>query len=99
MRKRWLIGFAVALLIAAFAAPFASSSPDGLERVAGDKGFLGKSTSHISSPIPDYLFPGIANKGIATAAAGIIGTIVTFGVMYGLSKIVFIGKKGPGESA
>ena len=99
MHKRWLIGFAVAVIIAAFASPFASSSPDGLEKVAEDKGFLEKGTSYISSPVPDYLFPGITNEGVATAAAGVIGTILTFGVMYGLSKIVVAGKKDSGESA
>lgn len=99
MRKRWLIGFAVALMVAAFASPFASSNPDGLEKVAEDKGFLHKGTSHISSPIPDYLFPGITNEGVATALAGVLGTVLTFGVMYSLSKIVVIGKKDTGESA
>lgn len=99
MRKRWLIGFAVALMVAAFASPFASSSPDGLEKVAEDKGFLHKGSSYISSPIPDYLFPGITNEGVATALAGVLGTVLTFGVMYSLSKIVVIGKKDTGESA
>lgn len=99
MQKRWLMGFAAALIVAAFASPFASSSPDGLEKVAEDKGFLEKGTSYISSPIPDYTMPGISHAGVATAAAGVIGTIITFGVMYGLSKIVVVGRKKSGESA
>lgn len=88
MNKKWLYGIILAIAVAAFLSPFASSSPDGLERVAKDIGFLDKATSNLSSPIPDYLFPGIENEGIATSVAGILGTILTFGVMYGLGKLV-----------
>jgi len=41
MNKKLLITvFIVAVLIAAILSPFASSYPDGLERVAEDKGFI-----------------------------------------------------------
>lgn len=81
-------------MIAAFASPFASSKPDGLERVAEDKGFLDKGLSHISSPIPDYIFPGINDEGRATGVAGVFGTIFTFVFMYGIGKIVVSSRKG-----
>ncbi|MGB3768113.1 MAG: PDGLE domain-containing protein, partial [Phormidesmis sp.] len=38
--KFFLIGLGVALIIAAVVSPFASSNPDGLERVAEDLGFI-----------------------------------------------------------
>ncbi|MCL6559063.1 MAG: PDGLE domain-containing protein, partial [Firmicutes bacterium] len=47
----------------------------------------------IKSPIPDYVFPGIENESVATAAAGVTGTLIAFGVMYGLAKTVR--KKSP----
>ncbi|MDA8228797.1 MAG: PDGLE domain-containing protein [Desulfitobacterium hafniense] len=83
----------LALIVAAFLSPFASSSPDGLEKVAEDLGFIDKSNESpiIKSPFPDYVFPGIKNEGAATAVAGIAGTLITFGVMVGLAKTV--GKK------
>lgn len=83
----------VALLVAAVLSPFASSSPDGLEKVAQDLGFLHKGEGEplVNSPIPDYTFPGVDNPGLATALAGIAGTLVTFGAMYGLARVV--GKK------
>jgi len=83
----------LALIVAAFLAPFASSSPDGLERVAEDLGFLhkGEGDPVVKSPIPDYAFPGIENESAATAAAGVTGTLITFGVMYGMTR--FYGKK------
>lgn len=99
MQKRWLVGFAAALLIAAFVSPFAASSPDGLVRVAGDKGFLVKGTNYISSPIADYSMPGMGTSGVARATAGITGTLVTFGIMYGFTKIVVARRKQSGESA
>lgn len=88
----------LALIVAAFLSPFASSSPDGLERVAEDLGFLDKGEGDpvIKSPIPDYVFPGIENEAVATAAAGVAGTLATFAVMYGLAKS--IGKKSAGAN-
>lgn len=82
--------FIVAIIVAAFLSPFASSHPDGLERVAEDKGFLhlGEGKEVLSSPIPDYLMPGIENESVATATAGIVGTLITFGAVYGLGKVV-----------
>ena len=93
MNKKWLWGMITALAIGSFLAPLASSSPDGLERVAENIGFLDKATSKLSSPIPDYLFPGIANESIATSLAGIIGTLLTFGIMYGVGKLIIAKKK------
>lgn len=99
MQKKWFIGFAAALFIAAFAAPFAASSPDGLVRVAQDTGFLVKETNYISSPIPHYSMPGMGDSGVATAAAGVTGTVLTFGIMFGFTKIVVARRKNSGESA
>jgi len=87
------IGLFIALCLAIFLSPFASSLPDGLERVAEDKGFLGLSDIQplIISPIPDYLCPGMKNERISTALAGIIGVILIYGLGHGLGK--FLRKK------
>lgn len=79
----------LALAVAAFLSPLASSSPDGLERVAEDQGFLhlAEGKGIIEGLMPDYLFPGIQNEALATALAGITGTLLTFGVMLVLSKV------------
>jgi len=44
--------------------------------------------------IPDYAIPGIANDAVATILAGIIGTLVLFGIGYGLAKLL----KAKGEA-
>jgi len=85
------IGLGVALLLAIFISPFASSSPDGLEKVAEEKGFLEKeeaSTLWRFAPISDYLIPGIENEKLATALAGLIGTVGIFMIAIGLGKIL-----------
>jgi len=80
----------VALIVAAVLSPFASSSPDGLEKVAEDLGFLHKGEGEpvLTAPVPDYAMPGVKNESVATAAAGIVGTLLTFGAGYGLAKLV-----------
>jgi len=97
MNKILLIaGFIVAILVAAILSPFASSYPDGLERVAEDKGFiiLAEGKELIKAWMPDYVFPGLNHEGAATAVAGIIGTVLVFVVLYGLGKLLVISFRG-----
>ena len=92
-RKDILIGLAASLFLAGFISWFASSSPDGLERVAEDKGFLEKGDVRqvVNSPIPDYAWPRIKNARLATSLAGAGGTLIVFGAGYSLA--VFLKKK------
>ena len=90
--KCWLIGF-VACLVVACLSPLASSSPDGLERVAEDKGFIGLAGETSFQIITDYVFPGVENEALATILAGIIGTIILFGVVYALAWLLVLSKK------
>ena len=85
--KWWLIGL-VACLAVACLSPLASSAPDGLERVAEDKGFIGLAGEAPFHIIADYVFPGIGNEAVATILAGLIGTLVLFGAVYGLAWLV-----------
>ena len=90
--KWWLIALLVCLVVACIS-PLASSSPDGLERVAEDKGFIGWAQEAPFQVIADYVFPGIGNEALATILAGIIGTIVLFGVVYGMAWLLKSGKR------
>lgn len=93
MRNKWgLSALLLAVFIGTVLSPFASSHPDGLERVAEDKGFIDLATSFFNAPIPDYLFPGIQGEGMGTALAGLAGVIITFIITVGLGKFV-TGKK------
>ena len=90
--KWWLIGLVVCLAVACFS-PLASSSPDGLERVAEDKGFMDLGQEAPFQVIADYVFPRIENEALATILAGLIGTIILFGVVYGVAWLLKSGKK------
>lgn len=88
MKMIIIIGLAIALALAILLSPFASSSPDGLEKVGEHYGFADKAISLFKGLIPDYVFPGVSNEMIATAIAGAIGVLIVFGVMYILAKII-----------
>jgi cobalt/nickel transport system permease protein len=73
----WVAGLLVALALA-IASPLASAHPDGLEWVAGQKGFLETARGPLFKLIPDYTLPGVSNQALATILAGIIGTLIVF---------------------
>lgn len=75
-----LIGLLISIILAVFISPFASESPDGLERVAKDLNFINRAEGKevIQAPLPDYSVPSIKNKTISGSFAGFIGTVITF---------------------
>ena len=88
MRGRWwIIGLLLALIVAILS-PLASSQPDGLERVAEDQGFGAQAKASWYQVMPDYLLPGVQNKGVATILAGVLGTSLVFGIMFGLGRLL-----------
>ena len=90
MDKIALFGLLVALSLAVFISPFASPWPDGLERVAEDEGFieLAQTQPVISSPVPDYTWPGIRDERLATSIAGLVGTLFVCGLGLGLGYLL-----------
>jgi cobalt/nickel transport system permease protein len=83
------LGLAVALILAFFVSPFASSKPDGLEKVSIDKGFDETAEDHAlaDAPLADYGVEGVDNARLSTGLAGIIGVALCFAVGAG----VFLG--------
>jgi cobalt/nickel transport system permease protein len=86
-------GLVVALGLVLFVAPFASSWPDGLEKVAETFGFSGaaSSTALVPSPLADYGIPGVSSSAVSTILAGVIGTLVAFLLSYTLARVVTSG--------
>lgn len=89
-KKDIIFGLVTALFLAILISPFASLWPDGLEKVAEDKGFLekGKVQPLFTSPIPDYVLPGVKSEKMATSLAGIMGTLAVFGIGYGIAALL-----------
>lgn len=80
-------GLAVTVGLLLFALPFASSSPDGLTRVAEALGFAGSTTQArpLAAPMSEYRLPGLGSSTAATSAAGLVGTVVAFTLAYALA--------------
>jgi cobalt/nickel transport system permease protein len=77
-------GVFITLVLVALA-PLASSQPDGLEWVASKMGFINIAKDPFYRLIPDYLIPGLQNELVATILAGIIGAVVVFSIIYGIT--------------
>ena len=86
------VGFSLvaALGLAIFVAPFACPWPDGLEKVAGTIGFEHHAMEKplLPAPIPDYTMPGIHSAVVATALAGVIGTVIVFALSWVLARVL-----------
>lgn len=77
----------LALVLAVLAAWFASSRPDGLERVAADLGFLGQGREG-AAVLAGYAVPGVGDPRVAFALAGLIGVLLVGGVFWGLAYLL-----------
>ena len=98
MRTRAFAAIALALAVglAAAVSPYASASPDGLQRVAADKGFAHRGQVHDDSPAPGYAFPGVEDPKLATGLAGFAGTLGVFALGYGAARVL---RRPGGEAA
>lgn len=85
-----VVGVLVALLLAAVVSFYASSSPDGLEKVATDKGIAPTAQTHhlADSPFAGYGTKGVSNPRLSTGLAGIAGVAVTLALGTGLALAV-----------
>jgi hypothetical protein len=92
------VALMVALILGIFVSPFASKSPDGLDKTAEDKGFVEKAEdakpAWEHSPMKDYAIPGIENEKASTGISGLVGVLITVVVaivvgllLYGLGRI------------
>ncbi len=78
-RKVWLAGLATSLVLAGVVSFYASADPDGLEKVAADKGIDAKVEDHAAadSPLADYGVKDVDNARLSGGLAGVIGVGVT----------------------
>lgn len=90
-QKTFLIsGFIASLFLAGVVSFYASSHPDGLEKVAEDIGFIetAKENTNADSLLADYGVKGVDNERLSVGAAGVIGVIATGVVSTGLFMLV-----------
>jgi hypothetical protein len=92
-RYWWVVGLAIAGVIAVLAAVFASGDPDGLDSVAINQGFeeVGKDTGF--EILPGYTIPGLDGSG-STIIAGIVGIVIVFLLVFVLGRLLARRRKG-----
>ncbi|MEU9913394.1 energy-coupling factor ABC transporter permease [Streptomyces sp. NPDC051001] len=78
-RGVWLAGLATSLVLAGVVSFYASADPDGLEKVAADKGIDAKVEEHAAadSPLADYGVKDVDDARLSGGLAGVIGVGVT----------------------
>ncbi len=88
-RRLAILALVVALLVAGGLSLFASSAPDGLEKVAADTGFGGTAADSATSgsPLADYQ-ASFLDGAVGRSLAGVVGVLVTLAVFYGLARLL-----------
>jgi cobalt/nickel transport protein len=89
MKNNWKTVFFVSICVGGILSLFASSSPDGLEKIAEAQGFLEQGKQLFVAIIPDYMMPGVRSELFAKSLAGIIGTLFVFGILFFIGKVLY----------
>ena len=91
MRKQssfyhWIL--LLSLLVGGGLSLLASEHPDGLERVAEERGFADRAVQPRAAPLPDYRVPGLGQGPLAASVAGLLGVGGVFGLLFGLAWLL-----------
>jgi cobalt/nickel transport protein len=92
-KKFYIGGLLVSLVLAGVVSFYASSQPDGLEKVADEIGFIetAKDPATAGSALADYGVVGVENERASVGVAGVIGVAATGAVATGL--FIYLGKR------
>lgn len=90
LRALLIVGLLLACAVAGVLSFYASSEPDGLERVATDNSLSQGEASHpmADSPLADYGVRGVADPRLSTGLAGIAGSLVVLALAGGLFLLI-----------
>lgn len=92
-RAFFLVGLAVALVLAGLVSLYASESPDGLEKVAAKHGITATEHNHHDhdaggSPLAGYATKGVDDERLSGAVAGVVGVGLTLAMATGVFLMV-----------
>ena len=82
----WVVAGGLISVSVVLLSPFASADPDGLERVAGDLGFLSLGRPAGYQILPDYTLPILGATPLSTILAGVVGILVVVGIIVLLGR-------------
>ena len=88
--RTFLVAGLLVTVALVFASPWASDRPDGLERVAIDRGFATEARPHAleDGPVSGYSVEGFDDAKLSTAMSGLLGALATFGLGLGLFTVI-----------
>jgi hypothetical protein len=97
-RKFFAGALLASVLLAGGVSFYASSSPDGLEKVAEDVGFIDTAKDHTfgDSTLADYGIAGFENARLSVGLAGLIGVGAT--ALMATGMFMLIRKKSPSQN-
>jgi len=98
-RKFYAGAFIVCILLAGGVSFYASSSPDGLEKVAEDVGFIETAKDHTFNDftLADYGFKGFESARLSVGLAGLIGVAAT--ALFAMGLFFLIRRKAPTQKS
>ncbi len=85
-----VVGLLAALVLAGFVSFYASSHPDGLMYVAGEKGFADTEAKHRTAdgPMAGYATKGVHDDRLSGGIAGVTGVVVVLLLAGGLTVVL-----------
>ena len=85
-KKLVVVGLIVSIVIAGFLSFYASSHPDGLEKVSADQGLdvTAVDSANADSALADYGVAGVENERASALLGGVIGVAITGLAGFGL---------------
>lgn len=88
------VGLAIALVLAGVVSLYASTSPDGLNRVALDLGFAGseQDSAAANGPLAGYVVTGLGDARWSAGLAGVLGCLVVLGCS---SLLFLVSRRAP----
>ena len=89
-----LTGLLAALVVAGVVSYYASASPDGLNRVAGDLGFASAEQASGGGPLAGYEVAGVGHSLLSGGLAGVLGCLVVLA----LSSLLFRLRRSPASA-
>jgi len=93
--RGWIVGGVAIALLVVLLAPLASASPDGLERVAQELGFIHTARQAPFKILPGYTIPGLGSGTLSTILAGTMGTLAVALVVLG---VLWLARRGTSVS-
>jgi cobalt/nickel transport protein len=87
-RRWWVSGLVLVAILVIALVPFASSDPDGLERVAEDQGFIDQAGNVVDGLLSGYAIPGIEDPAVSSIVSGLVGVAIVVLLIVGVGRLL-----------